>query len=182
MRSRSILTALISLCAGAAWVSAQAETVEDCIEIQDRTDRLACFDRVFPRRKTASETPAAEAPKESEPVVVTAPVTPPPESASRPSEPEAERAKRERRFGLPELGGLFGERNHESITSRIVAVRARDKQKMVFLLENDQIWIQANPRDVPIEEGELVTVSSTLTGGHMLRTEHGVSTRVNRIR
>ena len=183
MRKQQTFTVALALAVSLNAVSASAGTAEDCVEIRDRAARLECFDQVFPRRKDGSPpAPEAEDSAQDAPVVV-APPPDRPASEPAPAQPAPdERQAGERRFGLPGLGGLFDRGETQSITSRVVAVRQRDKQKMVFLLENDQIWIQVSPRDVPIEEGDMVTVSSTLMGGHMLRTAHGVTTRVNRIR
>ncbi len=52
----------------------------------------------------------------------------------------------------------------------------------MFLLENDQIWLQEAPRSLPFDEGDEVRVKSAKLGGYMLSNERGVSTRVRRIK
>lgn len=68
------------------------------------------------------------------------------------------------------------------LASTIKAVRRPDKQKMVFLLENDQVWLQDSPRPLPIREGQQVTIKSGRLGGHILTAENGASTRVRRVK
>jgi hypothetical protein len=53
---------------------------------------------------------------------------------------------------------------------------------MVFLLANDQVWIQATPRPLPFEVGETVSVRNATLGGYFMRSEKGTSTRVQRVR
>ena len=53
---------------------------------------------------------------------------------------------------------------------------------MVFLLDNDEIWLQVEPRDLPFHEGDTVTIKNGFFGGYFMRTENRVSTRVSRIR
>ena len=68
-----------------------------------------------------------------------------------------------------------------NLTSTITGILAADKQKMVFQLENDQIWIQSTPRTLRFEEGDVVTIRNANFGGYFMRAESGVSTRVQRI-
>ena len=79
------------------------------------------------------------------------------------------------------LSRLFNRGDKVEIESRVAALRARDKQRMVFLLENGEMWMQTSPRDLPIKKGDALTIKSGLMGGYVMRTEHGVSTRVHRI-
>jgi|GEM_PF-469134 len=80
------------------------------------------------------------------------------------------------------LGAIFGRKKTKAgISSRIKALRRRDRQRMVFLLENGEFWMQTSPRDLPIKEGDSVTIKSGMLGGHILRTENNVSTRVHQI-
>ena len=64
------------------------------------------------------------------------------------------------------------------ITSSIKALHKQDKQKMIFMLENGETWIQSSPRPVPVRAGDKVTIKSGIVRGFILRTENGVSTRV----
>ena len=60
----------------------------------------------------------------------------------------------------PFLGGIFDRKEQISLNSRIKAVRDQDKQRMAFMLENDEIWIQTSPRNLPFKEGDDVTIKS----------------------
>ena len=68
-----------------------------------------------------------------------------------------------------------------SLSSTIRAIRAGEKQKMVFLLDNEQIWMQSSPRSLPFEAGDRITIKNALLGGYYLHSERGTSTRVQRI-
>ena len=82
---------------------------------------------------------------------------------------------------LSGIGGIFsGEK--EEFAATIVDMLNREKQLMVFQLDNDQIWVQTTPRTLAIKIGEKVTIKSGNMGGYVLRTESGVSTRVIRFR
>jgi len=65
------------------------------------------------------------------------------------------------------------------ISATIVDLLNRDKQRMVFKLDNDQIWIQTSPRNLPIKKGDNVTILSATMGGFIMRTDRGLSTRVS---
>ena len=66
--------------------------------------------------------------------------------------------------------------------ARLQAIRRGEKQKMVFLLENGEIWLQSAPRDVAFYQQDKVTITRGVLGGHFMRNAAGVSTRVVRIR
>jgi hypothetical protein len=74
------------------------------------------------------------------------------------------------------------DRETVEVTATIKEVIDRDRKKMVFLLDNDQIWLQASPRNLPIRQNDRVTIKSGFIGGYILRNEKGTSTRVERIR
>ncbi len=203
-------------------VQVAADEAGSCAGIEDRDERLACFDRLFPAAAPEVEeaaeapadtverlpVPAAEAEEEvpvaPAPVVEAAPVleTAPAPVAPAPSTtpviedtPVETAVTREDRASSIEQalnpssqppeslnrGGLFDSPKVD-LTSTIVAIRRGDQQKMVFLLDNDQIWMQSKPRALPFEEGDTVTVKSGFVGGYFLRKESGLGTRVQRIR
>ena len=143
-RCSAVLTVLLVV-APPSSLAAEAEAdAEDCSALTDANARLACFDRMFPRRNAASPQDTGSGPVAQPPVEQT---TEPP-VASKVAKPERKR----RGFGFPKIGDLFSSGPDESVESRIARVRANDRQKMVFLLENDQIWIQDSPRLVRIRE------------------------------
>ena len=162
--------------------NAQAEGADlDCAQIEDARERLACFDQKYPRdpdkpnvvpgTRIESSAPRPRAAQQST------------DDRQAPYEPQAERREEpaEDRRGFPS-GGLLDARDDVNISSTIAAVRFRDKQKMVFRLENGQIWMQSSPRDLPIRVGDAVTIKSGTIGGYILSVDGGVSTRVQRIK
>jgi hypothetical protein len=141
---------------------AQGLESEDCAQIENERDRLACFDEHFPRSEpsTTDQIPA-----------VTTEQTGQPQQEQKSSAPS-------RRW---RLGKIFGKRNADTIEGTISAIRIRDRQKMVFQLDNGQIWMQDSPRNLPIRKGDRVTIRSGFIGGFVLRNSSGTSTRVRRI-
>jgi hypothetical protein len=79
-------------------------------------------------------------------------------------------------------GGFFDRPKQITVESTVVAIKDERQKKMVFRLENGQIWLQNSPRSLPIKSGEKVTIKSALVGGYILRSENGTSTRVRRIK
>lgn len=165
----------------------------NCAQIQNARERLACYDRQFPRQAPGTTTaPAATpAPKPApklaeEPLPSTAPSTTPPAPQPEVATPAAPAAAPAATLAPaseePEKGGLFDWYEQADFTATIAGVRREDKQKMVFRLDNGQIWLQTSPRDLPIRKGDVVQIQTGSVGGFLLRTESGVTTRVRRIK
>ena len=195
--TRTVCMALVVV-AGWSNAAAAAERV-DCSKIEDPGERLACYDRQFrPGESTTSKADAATAaaaetgvPEAVAPETV-APATDrhgalaepaPGEPAAPPPPGLSEEVAGE--GGTPDDGGkrettFLGDEKVD-LTSTIKAILAGEKQKMVFQLENNQIWIQASPRPLPFREGDKVTIRNALLGGYFMRSEKGVNTRVQRI-
>ena len=76
---------------------------------------------------------------------------------------------------------LFDWKGTEPFINKIKKIRSREKQRMVFLLDNDQIWIQIEPRFQPFKEGEQVYIQTNFTGGFNMRSESGAFTQIRRI-
>lgn len=153
------------------FVSAEEVRVS-CSNIADAAERLACFDRTFPgasqRDLQQTEITASQPdPVNSNPSVQSEAPT----VVTRVEEPVQ-----------PSKGGMFSKKAKLNISSRLKSVRDSDKQKMIFLLENDQIWIQDSPRSLPFSKGQDVTIKSGTVGGYSISNAEGVSTRVRRIK
>jgi hypothetical protein len=129
-----------------------------CHEIVDPTERLACYDKASQQERTTPDAPAPAL--SSEPV--------PANAIDKPTAPKSR--------------GLFSASENLVINSKLTSIRDRDKQKMVFRLENEQIWLQDSPRSLPFREGDDVTIKSATIGGYILSNNKGVSTRVRRIK
>ena len=130
---------------------------KDCRKIQDAEKRLACFDQQFDK-----DTPAKK-------------VGEIPEEASGPDSDKRRQSSGNR------MKNLFDWEDAESFVSTIKKIRSREKQRMVFLLDNDQVWIQTEPRPQPFREGETVSIKAGLMGGFNMRSKSGAFTRVRRI-
>ena len=168
----------------------------DCSQIEDSEKRLACFDSRFPGsaaakpvpETTSSETGSEIRPSGKTPVnqgTLPTATTTSERQESKPSEipaskpPEAGPASGKGLFRLPRL---FGARDNYVVNAKIKAILNGDQQKMVFLLDNGQIWLQSSPRNLPFHKGDDVTIKSGTMGGYILRTISGTSTRVRRIK
>ncbi|XOV82855.1 MAG: hypothetical protein ACFHXK_18600 [bacterium] len=152
-------------------IARSQENAQSCSLIDDPTERLRCFDRQFPADSIASEPPATSPPHDTAGAVEQS------SDNTLPLEPGTTTAT-----AAPSSRGLFSEKEPFLITSRLESVRDRDKQKMVFRLENDQIWLQDSPRSLPFREGDEVTIRSATIGGYILSNHKGVSTRVRQIK
>jgi hypothetical protein len=164
-------------------LSAATETAEtDCTAIEDPSERLACFDAVY---GNADATESIEQPLDRDDLVEIEPdsaAVEPSAAAVIPATVPSEPVSSEDVSGQAEKKTGFLGDELVNVTTTISAILAGDKQKMVFELDNGQIWLQSSPRNLPFKEGDVVTVKNALLGGYFLRSEKGVSTRVNRIR
>lgn len=192
---------LSALVLSAAALNAGGQT-SHCVDIEDPSERLACFDAQF-RGQPVPEEPGVEepvveesAPDAPEPVAETdrradpEPAPKPAESAA-PEPPAAAVAvtpAAETTLPAPEPAPVTPESDTTwlgdekvNLSSTIRAIRAGEKQKMVFLLDNEQVWMQASPRSLPFEAGDRITIKNALLGGYYMHSENGASTRVQRI-
>lgn len=173
----------LTLCLTTSHLAWAEEVRVSCSQIADATERLACFDRTFPSASTTdapqskpvdaieSRTVIPDSP--AQPRAATTEVVEAPALPAPPAQVDTE--------GLSK-GGMFAAKPKTAISSKLKSVRDADKQKMIFLLENDQIWLQDSPRSLPFSKGQDVTIKSGTIGGYLLSNEEGVSTRVRRIK
>jgi len=177
--------------------SVAAET-ENCAQIENARERLACFDRAYPRDpnkpallpqiieqpiRTAPATPGvpAQAPA---PAAAGTPPAPNPDTGNAPAQQgnAADQAPIRNGGGAAKSKSMFDRGEKIDFAATVEAVLSKEKQKMVFRLDNEQIWIQDSPRPLPIKKGTKVRITSGLVGGYLMRTEGGTSTRVHRIK
>ena len=78
--------------------------------------------------------------------------------------------------------GLFAKSARVHEQSTITAIRRRESQNMVFLLANEQIWLQDSQRLLPFRVGDAVTITNGTVGGYFLTSDGGTKTRVRRIK
>lgn len=184
---------------------AMAQTNE-CAQIENTSDRLDCFDRQFPATQTdATKTQPAivesipNADSSSPEIFSTEPSSPELSNAepsnTEPSSTEPSSTKSDNNMATTSMSApdarsdqpdemptrrMFSWNKQEKFVSVIKEMISEDSQKMVFLLENGQVWLQTSPRNLPFKVGDKVTVKSAMIGGYFIRTDNGVSTRVNR--
>ena len=130
-----------------------------CTEIKEADKRLECFDSQFKRENSSNK-------NNDDPTVN--------------METSPEGTQDENYIGNKGKS-LFDWEGAEPFISKIKKIRSREKQRMVFLLENDHVWIQIEPRPQPFREGEQVSIKAGLMGGFNMRSESGAFTRVRRI-
>ena len=157
-----------------------ADQTSECSQIADKTDRLECFDRAFPKTNAAmsnveSKVIASPAAAES---MDKASKSDTEMAAQKKSSPQADKNPNKNKTSL---GGLFDWKTDTVVESEIAAIRAGSKQRMVFRLVNGQIWMQSTPRILPFKVGDKVTIKSGRIGGHIMRSAGGTSSRVTLI-
>lgn len=187
-----LVIALLSLFFAGETVSA-----DSCASIDDGAKRLECYDQLFPpeaeanvRAGAASEldeetvsgtstTPATPAPVQQPPVQP----SPPPAQSTAATTTRVEnstRSEADRGWGLD---SIFNRREAEVIESSIAALRRRETQNMIFLLANDQVWLQDVPRSIEtFQTGDKVTIKSGTLGGYFMTSANGTTTRVRPIK
>ncbi len=157
---------------------ALAKTEAECAQVENARERLACFDRLFPSSDRPTPTPAAKSEPKKAPVPVQSSEPLPQRSVPLPDTRQSAPVESK----LPSKGGMFDKGPTVNLTATIKAVRRADQQKMMFLLDNDELWMQVTARTLRIRKGDLVSIKSARIGGYMLQTDGGISTRVTRIK
>jgi len=160
-----------------------------CVDIEDPSERLACFDAQY-QDESVPEEPVpdesepvveADSTREPEPAQSDAQAAPPAAVAVAPVAEESAPPSSETPPFAPESQATWLGDEKVNLSSTIQAIRAGEKQKMVFLLDNEQIWMQSSPRSLPFETGDRITIKNALLGGYYMHSEKGTSTRVQRI-
>ena len=130
--------------------SVSTEQLQQCREIADTEERLACFDNISepaPTTETPAEAPV-ETPAET-PTVSAAAATAAVAATAATASPEAEAESEpepdpDADFGLP-----TPEENRETIQANVVRCGEASNRKYYFYLDNGQIWEflgRSNPR------------------------------------
>lgn len=150
-----------------------------CVSIEDTAARLACYDEAFGRPTAAGVASAAAA---DEAAAVRS--TPAPPAAS----PDAARAVDE--FGLTETAKRKRDPEKakevmpESISATVARVSWRPTGEVVVVLENDQVWEQAEivTTKARVKAGDVVTIRKAALGSHTMVTAGRAAIRVRRVR
>lgn len=164
------------------------ETAQECAKLVRTDDRLACFDKLFPSKTDKmieSETVQKKQPSADSRNVTdsstreVAKTTQ--DKLTRPDKSKIDGEDERNSLGFS-LSKIFNRDPGGDFQSRITELKAGNSQKMVFLLENSQIWLQDSPRTLPFRVGDTVKIKKGLLGGYTMRSKSGTSTRVQRIR
>ena len=174
--------------------SALAESAQECAKLVRTADRLACFDKLFPTETTKiikSETvqtkPTSNQSTKSQQkeTMVGMNNSKASSTTNGTSFDDSERGSMESEKSDGKgfsLGSIFNRNPKADFTSQIKELKSGNSQKMVFLLENGEIWLQNSPRTLPFKVGDTVKLKNGLFGGYVMHSESGTSTRVQRIR
>ena len=156
-------------------VGAQSSTA--CSILEDPDERLACYDRLFQQRDQLPEQSSTRT-TTIEDLALPSKEAPTPAS-SEPLEPTVDDE-----FGREQTlrKKPTDPKKVVEIESIIKALRRKDRQEIVFLLENGQIWIQDVFRFMTVDQGDAVSIRRLRMGGYLMTTEGGASTRVKRIK
>ena len=140
----------------------------NCLDIEDPTVRLNCYDSIFKNDKTIED------PVLIEPVIA--------ETKTEIQVQEVEQTKKERRFGLPVR--VDKSNDDFQIKDKISKVSHLASLRVIFTLENGQKWRSVEKiRRVRIKPGQEITVSEGFVSGYVLKViDKKISIRVKRIK
>ena len=139
-------------------VLSQSPDVQKCIDINDPSKRLDCYDKLF---QSAEATNTSNISNKVDKAV------------------NIEEAKNSEDYGLDKPKGQL------SIASKIISVKKRGSFKIYIVLENGQTWRSVKDiyDRIPIKPGEAIIISDGFLSGHIMRVEgKKVSLRVRRIK
>ncbi len=151
-----------------------ADSANDCAAIEAADERLACFDRVFGSSEDAqaegrTAEPAAAAPAQDAGVSAAAAAA---AGASAVSSEEAD-------FGLEKPKS---ETEGKSLTSGIARVGKDGYGKLIFELENGQVWQQTEYKRFSAREGQTAVIRHGSFGSYKMYIEgKSIWTRVRRV-
>jgi hypothetical protein len=149
-------TALPQLAPGA---EPEARPTHACVRLQDRNERLDCYDAAFGR-------PAAEA-------------SPRPEPALAPNA-DANFGLTQQQIDSKAPGGVSVK--SDRVTSEVVALKRDRDGRFTVTLQNGQVWDQIEIQSTArLATGDQVTIRGAAMGSFLLVTPNGVATRVKRI-
>ena len=139
-------------------VLSQSPNVQKCLDINDPSQRLDCYDKLF----------------QSAEVTNTSNISNKVDKAEKIGE-----AKNSNDYGLDKP------KEQLSIISKIISVKKRGSFKIYIVLENGQTWrsIKDIYDRIPVKQGETITISEGFLSGHIMRVEGSkVSLRVRRVK
>ena len=139
-------------------VLSQSPNVQKCLDINDPSKRLDCYDKLFQSSEATNTSNISNKVDKAEKI---------------------EEAKNSNDYGLDKP------KEQLSITSKIISVKKRGSFKIYIVLENGQTW--RSVKDIydrnPVKQGETITISEGFLSGHIMRVEGSkVSLRVRRVK
>ena len=139
-------------------VLSQSPNVQKCLDIDDPSKRLDCYDKLFQSAEATNTSNISNKVDKAEKI---------------------EEAKNSNDYGLDKP------KEQLSITSKIISVKKRGSFKIYIVLENGQTW--RSVKDIydrnPVKQGETITISEGFLSGHIMRVEGSkVSLRVRRVK
>ena len=157
---------LLVLLVSSSFLFSKEKDVKNCLDIENPTVRLNCYDSIFKNDKTIED------PVLIEPVI----------AETETQVQEVERSKKERRFGLPVR--VDKSNDDFQIKDKISKVSQLASLRVDFTLENGQKWRSVEKvRRVRIKPGQEITVSEGFVSGYVLKVvDKKISIRVKRIK
>jgi hypothetical protein len=139
-------------------VLSQSPNVQKCLDINDPSQRLDCYDKLFQSAEAINTSNISNKVDKAEKI---------------------EEAKNSNDYGLDKP------KEQLSITSKIISVKKQGSFKIYIVLENGQTW--RSVKDIydrnPVKQGETITISEGFLSGHIMRVEGSkVSLRVRRVK
>jgi hypothetical protein len=169
-----------------------------CRDLADSAARLACFDRAAAALAASPTTsgfapplttkPASASPASTVPTVPTVPAaaTPAVTASTKP----VPALNPQQQFGLPEHAVAAQEvaagtraADVTKIAAHLVRIAPTSDGRLVFTLDNDQVWRQLlQEADLLAKQGDAVTISRGLLGSYWLQIKSGRGCKVTRLR
>ena len=159
---------LLVLLVSSSFLFSKEKDVNNCLDIENPTVRLNCYDSIFKNDKTIED------PVLIEPVIA--------ETETAIQVQEVDRTIKERRFGLPVR--VDKSNDDFQIKDKISKVSQLASLRVDFVLENGQKWRSVEKiRRVRIKPGQEITVSEGFVSGYVLKVvDKKISIRVKRIK
>jgi pyruvate/2-oxoglutarate dehydrogenase complex dihydrolipoamide acyltransferase (E2) component len=168
-------------CAGTCEAADPLAKLMVCRNLDDAAARLACFDR-----EAAALAAGPIARPSAPPAASPAAAAPPSRAAAVAAAPAPDAAQQ---FGLPERTVAAqevaaGTRPAEAkkIEAHVAKFAPGPDGRLVFTLDNDQVWRQLlSEGDLMVNPGDVVTISRGFLGSYWLQTGNGRGCKVTRL-
>jgi hypothetical protein len=186
--------------AAALWISAATDVAgaalpagaADCAAIDDDTARLACYDRHNPPHKinkytTSAQPNAAVARAQALPTEHPQPTraqSTQEHSTGTSDSSTARTVPADAEFGLSEQQRRKREPRPASqmLVAHVSSISMRADGQRLLRLDNGQSWLQLDRRGgADIRQGDRVSITQGMLGSYLLRSDSGVSARVQRL-